>query len=160
MKNRLLIVTLCLMVFMVVGSCHTTKETVEASSIQAHFSASQDSTINIINGFDKLDSSARDENHALSDEHGTIKIERDSAGRPEVIYWQISNKFRADRLFQSQLDKNFFSVNETLQSNTHSGSDIQQEKVKDKTTTLGTPSALTVVIVVSIIIAVIIWVKK
>ena len=78
-------------------SCRSTKEVVEETTIQAVSEYSADSTFNAAATAEKTTENRADSSNVRADERGRVEIERDSAGRPIVILWNLDWRLQGEK---------------------------------------------------------------
>lgn len=115
-------------------SCRSTKEVVEETTIQAVSEYSADSTFNAAATAEKTTENRADSSNVRADERGRVEIERDSAGRPIVILWNLDWRLQGKNTMQTEKGKWFYGLNATRHSEASGKTDTDTKKKKETKT--------------------------
>ncbi len=128
------VVCLCgLFIGLSLCSCRSTRTTVEETQGETHTSVKECFTSDTLHTAATAKEESRDSAVLCSDQHSTIKIQRDSTGRIVEIVAARSEKVRAITEQKSELDHRFYGLNETRRSETSGSEDsVTQTKKEDK----------------------------
>lgn len=115
-------------------SCRSTKEVVEETTIQAVSESSADSTLHATATAEKTTENRADSSNVRADERGRVEIERDSAGRPVVILWNLDWRLQGNNTMQTEKGKWFYGLNSTRHSEASGKTDTDTKKKKEAKT--------------------------
>lgn len=91
----------CLVTGSITGGCRSSRNVVEETTAVEHHNSESYDTNDSISGAASDSICRRETNRGSAGERGRIDIERDSAGRPVVILWNVHSDFSATATAQT-----------------------------------------------------------
>lgn len=130
---------LCMCAVGAFGGCRTVRNIAEETTTQSFSEYSSDSALSTAATAEKTTETRSDSSNVLADERGRVEIERDSAGRPVVLIWNLDWRLQGNNTMQTEKGRWFYGLNATRHSEA-SGETGTVSKKKEETETVVDPS--------------------
>ncbi len=124
------------------GACRSTKEATEETTMQAVSAYSADSAFNAAVTAEKTAENRTDSSDVRADERGRVEIERDSAGRPTLIVWNLDWHIRGKNTLQTETGRRLYGLNASRHSEASGKTDTDTKKTKETKTEVDTSMPL------------------